>query len=194
MRTGLVYTTFIISLVVNSTPSFSKQNPPSKVETPKVVTQAAKKKPKISFEQGMNEAADIYILMQAELAGNGFKSFAKLASQIQDLAERFDMSEVKGEHAKHYAGIPEKMISESKKLEKAKTISNARDSFKLLSQAFVMWISMDKPKHLQVVYCPMAEASWIQKAGTEVSNPYLTNMPKCGSIVGNEKEKKKHHH
>lgn len=193
MKESLLFSSLMTLTLIFSSTSFAKAEIKKEPVVIKPQVEKQESKPTISFEKGMNEAAKIYLPMQEELANNSFKSFAKLADQLEELAERFDMSDVKEEHSKHYEGIPEKIISQSKSLKKSKSIKEARESFKLLSQAFAMWVSMDKPKHLQVVYCPMAKASWIQSAGTEVSNPYLTNMPRCGSIVGaSKKEKHKH--
>ena len=193
MKTGLFSIVLAFNLVVLSEASFSKENVKPQKNVSKTIVQKTKEAPTISFEEGMNEAAKIYLPMQEELAKDSFKSFIEFAPKLRKLIERFDMSGVKGDHAKHYAGIPGKIILESQNLEKAKDLKQARESFKLLSQAFAMWVSMDKPKHLQVVYCPMAKASWIQSAGTVVANPYLTNMPRCGTVLGKEKKEESHH-
>ena len=174
MKVGLLYTALVLSLSLVSQTSLSQQ--------------------RILFEKGMEDSAKIYLSMQKELAKDSFKSFAKLSIQLEKLAKRFDMSQIKGEHSKHYSGIPKKIISQSKILAKARDIKEVRKSFKVLSQAFAMWVSMNKTKSLQIIYCPMAQASWIQKAGTEIANPYLTNMPRCGNVIGESKGKKKHHH
>lgn len=195
MKESLLFFSLMSLALIYSSTSFSKPKTETKKASVVIKPQVEKQdlKSKILFEEGMQKASVIYLSMQKELAEDSFKSFTKLAPEICELAERFDMSDVKEKHSKHYEGIPEKIISQSKSLKKSKNIKEARESFKLLSQAFAMWVSMEKPKHLQVVYCPMAKASWIQSAGTEVSNPYLTNMPRCGSIVGASKEEKHKH-
>jgi hypothetical protein len=192
MKENLFFASFMTLALIYSSNSFSKAKTKEATPTIESKIEIGESKSKIPFEEGMQQAAEIYLPMQKELAGDSFKSFSKLAKELQELARRLDLSNLKGEHAEHYKGIPGKMGKQSGLLAKSKNIDEARNSFKILSQAFAMWVSMDKPKNLQVVYCPMAKASWVQPAGSVVSNPYLINMPKCGNVLSNKKESHKH--
>ena len=68
-------------------------------------------------------------------------------------------------------------------LGKAQGLEKARESFKKLSQPMAMWASMSKPRNIDVVYCPMSKASWLQKEGA-IRNPYHgVEMLRCGQVV-----------
>ena len=69
-------------------------------------------------------------------------------------------------------------------LSKANTLDDAREAFKKLSMPMAMWATMSKPKDMDVLYCSMAKASWVQKHG-KVRNPYYgPKMLDSGEIVG----------
>ena len=52
--------------------------------------------------------------------------------------------------------------------------------------AMGMWGSMSKPKSIDVLYCSMSKASWVQKHA-KVRNPYHgAKMLECGELVGGE--------
>lgn len=136
-----------------------------------------------AFNRSMQDAVIPYLVIQEALANDKFKGIAAEAQKIITAAKKVDPKLVTGEHAGHYKDIPNNLQEQGKALAKAKDISEGREVFKKLSQPFAMWVGMAKPENLQVVYCPMAKASWLQKKGTPVANPYLTNMPKCGNII-----------
>ena len=46
-----------------------------------------------------------------------------------------------------------------------------------------MWVTMSKPKGLNVAFCSMAKGSWLQ-SDAKVRNPYHgAKMLRCGEIV-----------
>ena len=62
----------------------------------------------------------------------------------------------------------------------AKDITEEREAFKNLSAPIVDWVKIQKPKNVEVVFCSMAKASWVQKRG-QVKNPYTgKSMQSCG--------------
>lgn len=68
----------------------------------------------------------------------------------------------------------------------SKTIEEARTHFKALSDA-ALPVAKEK-KMMHEMHCPMAfdnkGASWLQKSGDEVQNPYFgAKMPHCGKMV-----------
>ncbi len=64
------------------------------------------------------------------------------------------------------------------------TLSQARDEFKKLSGPISDWVKKNKPEGWNVIHCPMAGASWVQKAGTSTENPfYGKEMLSCGEKV-----------
>lgn len=91
--------------------------------------------------------------------------------------------------AKAITGDDTKMLSPSiakqaEALAEAKDLKAARKEFKPLSQSLIKYLADHNVKSgsYTEVYCPMAEASWLQSA-KQVSNPYLgREMPTCGEI------------
>ena len=66
------------------------------------------------------------------------------------------------------------------------SIESFRTSFQDLSDAVIELVRIAPPSEavgdtIYQAYCPMVKANWLQR-GEVVSNPYMTNMPTCGSI------------
>ena len=70
----------------------------------------------------------------------------------------------------------------AEKLAEAKDLSTSRSEFSALSQALIQYLSVTglAPASYREAYCPMANASWLQK-GNEIQNPYMgKEMLRCG--------------
>ncbi|MCH7791023.1 MAG: efflux RND transporter periplasmic adaptor subunit [Planctomycetes bacterium] len=66
------------------------------------------------------------------------------------------------------------------------SIESFRTGFQDLSDAVIELVRIAPPSDavggtIYQAYCPMVKANWLQR-GEVVSNPYMTNMPTCGSI------------
>ena len=79
-------------------------------------------------------------------------------------------------------------------LSKAPDINAARDAFKQLSQPMAMWATMSHPDGVDVLFCSMAKASWLQKHG-EVRNPYYGAASlRCGEVLASTAPPAEMHH
>lgn len=70
-------------------------------------------------------------------------------------------------------------------LTKAKDLQVTREAFKKLSENLIKYLegNKDHAARFEKVFCSMAKAKWLQKAGTPVSNPYFgKSMATCGQI------------
>lgn len=68
-------------------------------------------------------------------------------------------------------------------VEKAKDLKAARDELKKFSDDVKDLYIHSRPKDVDVLYCPMAKAYWLQKKGP-VNNPYFgKEMRECGMVV-----------
>lgn len=66
---------------------------------------------------------------------------------------------------------------------KAKDLSVAREKFKRLSKPIVKWVEKTRPKGVEIAYCPMAGAKWVQGEGP-LRNPYYgSQMLECGEKI-----------
>jgi len=138
------------------------------------------------FDRQMKPILKSYLAVQAALAGDSVKGVSANAKAIAKAAKTLTPKSVTGEHAEHYAGLPQKLEAAASALAKANNLEEAREAFKALSKPMAMWGSMSEPKGISVVYCGMAKASWLQR-GKEIHNPYYgASMLACGQIVGGQ--------
>lgn len=85
----------------------------------------------------------------------------------------------------HFGMLPAAVVAEADALAQAKGLFQARIVFKELSKSLVRyradWKITGKYKRVE---CPVAKASWLQKNGTEIENPYLgKKKPRCGIVI-----------
>jgi hypothetical protein len=77
--------------------------------------------------------------------------------------------------------LPE-IAARADRLAAAKDLETARTAFGDLSQPMVRYRDLAAGEKPIVVYCPMAELSWLQPAG-ELGNPYYgPSMATCGEV------------
>jgi Cu(I)/Ag(I) efflux system membrane fusion protein len=136
------------------------------------------------FDQGMQPILTEYLKIHGALAADKTDGVQPAAQAIEKAAKGLEPDKVAGDHAEHYKNIPADLGAACKALEHSGDLASARDAFKLLSQPVSMWVGMSKPEAMSVMYCPMAEAGWVQE-GDEVANPYYgPAMLGCGEKVG----------
>jgi Cu(I)/Ag(I) efflux system membrane fusion protein len=135
------------------------------------------------FDAQMQPILESYLRIATTLSNDSLEGVRKEAQVIAKQARGLDSTSVSGEHAAHYKDIPVNLKKAAEAVGRAKTLDEARDSFKSLSMPMAMWATMSKPKDVDVLYCSMAKASWVQRHGN-VRNPYYGSaMLKCGQVV-----------
>ena len=138
------------------------------------------------FDQQMEPILESYLKIGNALSGDSLDGVPALAKSIGAQTATVDASSVTGEHAAHYKNVPTNLRKAAQTLSQAKTLDEARASFKKLSMPMAMWVTMSEPKNIDVLYCSMAKGSWVQKHG-KVRNPYYgAEMLDCGEVVGGE--------
>jgi Cu(I)/Ag(I) efflux system membrane fusion protein len=145
---------------------------------------------KHEFETSMQPVLAGYIVVQEALAADSLERVEETATAIADAAAKLDGANLTGEHAERYRNLPATIVSASRELAKAPSIETARDALKGLSRPMAMWATMSSLAGVDVVFCPMANASWLQRAG-DIKNPYYgSGMLACGEVVdGRDREK-----
>lgn len=137
-----------------------------------------------TFDEGMQPILAQYLKIQAALAGDHDKGVAKAAARIAKITRALKPKTVKGKHAAHYAKLPAKLKAAARAVAKAKGLKARREAFKALSRPMALWATMSKPKGVNVVFCSMAKASWLQR-GKTIANPYYgSKMLRCGQVIG----------
>ena len=135
------------------------------------------------FDRTMQPVLRQYLKIQKSLAADSLKGVKEAARSIIKHSATIKPSTVSGKHAGHYKNVPKNLKKSAKKLATAKNIASARESFKNLSKPMAMWASMSKPSGVDVVFCSMVRASWLQKSGV-VKNPYYgKEMLSCGEVL-----------
>jgi len=138
------------------------------------------------FDRQMEPILNHYLRIESALSADSLNGVREKAEAIAKQAGELDAGSVSGEHAAHYKKVPAKLKKSAQALSKAQSLEGARESFKQLSKPMAMWVTMSKPKNIDVLYCSMAKGSWVQKRG-KVSNPYYgPKMLECGEIVGGD--------
>lgn len=113
-----------------------------------------------------------YLVVQESLAADSIDGIRKPAHAIAKAVGQAGTS-VDREWATQVRGA-------AVRLAEAKTIGEARDQFKRLSVFIVPWAAGSRPGDVEVAYCPMAGAKWLQKKGA-IRNPYYgKEMLECG--------------
>jgi len=127
-----------------------------------------------------------YQTIHKALAADSTKGIDKAAKKIAKLAPKLDPASVSGKHAGHYKSLPKNIKAAAEKLARAKGIKAKREAFKDLSKPFAMWATMSNPAGINVVFCSMAKASWLQ-SDKKIANPYYgAKMSTCGEVVSGE--------
>lgn len=136
------------------------------------------------FDQAMQPVLQSYLKIHDLLSNDSTRGLETEARAIFEAAARLDEASVTEEHADHYEGLPEKIRRAAQALAGASDLPSARESFKQLSRPMAMWGTMSNPVGVQVMFCSMAQASWLQGQG-EARNPYYgKSMSSCGEPVG----------
>lgn len=114
---------------------------------------------------------DHYLTIQASLAKDSLSGVADNAGAIAKTVQT---------DAKL---LPAAVATEAEALARTLDLKSARAAFKPLSDSLIQYLADHKARGAYVqVYCPMANASWLQ-TGKNVSNPYMGRaMSECGEI------------
>lgn len=114
---------------------------------------------------------DDYLKIQASLSNDSISGVAENANAIAKVVQS------------NANALPAEVSSEAEDVAKATDLVAARAAFKPLSNSLIKYLTDHKDKAAYVqIYCPMADASWLQ-ADKSVKNPYLgQEMSQCGEI------------
>jgi len=114
-----------------------------------------------------------YLAIQTNLAGDSIQGLDTHAKAIA--------AAVNGDSMKM---LPPEVAKQADTLAQAKDIKAARAAFKPLSASLVKYLADKKAGKgtYHEVYCPMADASWLQ-TGKDIRNPYYgKEMLDCGEL------------
>lgn len=142
----------------------------------------------VDFDTAMENVLAEYLVIQEALAADTIDGVEEAAMAIRSAAANLHPGHATGEHAAHFANIRQDLLAACERLLSEADIASIREAFKELSRPVSMWATMAKPSHTRVMYCPMAEAGWVQR-GSEAANPYYgAKMASCGEKVGGSED------
>src|SRR5579859_5848690 len=112
-----------------------------------------------------------YLKIQASLAKDSLSGVADNADAIAKAVQTDAKS------------LPASVATQAEALARTSDLKSARAAFKPLSDSLIQYLADHKARGAYVqVYCPMANASWLQ-ADKKVNNPYFGHaMATCGEI------------
>ncbi|MBI2925158.1 MAG: DUF3347 domain-containing protein [Verrucomicrobia bacterium] len=116
---------------------------------------------------------DNYLIIQTALAEDSLKDVPERATAMAKAA--------RGDTLK---SLSPRVAVQAETLAKAKDLEAARAAFKPLSRSLIQELAANQVPagHYYEVYCPMAQASWLQ-TDKVVKNPYMGKaMARCGRI------------
>ena len=124
-----------------------------------------------SLKEPVKSVLDHYLKIQAALADDSTKGVSADAAEISKA--------VKADETKT---LSPDVAEAADALAKARDLPTARESFKDLSQSLIKYLADKKVKtgRFEEIFCPMANAYWLQ-TNQDIANPYLGHsMPGCG--------------
>lgn len=136
-----------------------------------------------ALEKLMVEVLQVYLEMQSYLAQDSTWRVGRSAGLIALKAKNFDTKLVPEDFNPMYQTLPKKLRASARKMYKAKSLADLRLAFKGLSKPMATWANLSKPVGIDVIYCPVANATWLQNKGP-VRNPYYgSQMLTSGQVV-----------
>ena len=120
----------------------------------------------------VNDVVGSYLAVQTALVNDDLKPVSAAARTLH-------------QHASTLGADGQALVAAAAKTADAKTLEAARSAFGELSSALIAYADKTKvPVEGKIVaYCPMAQKSWVQSAGT-IANPYYGKaMATCGSAT-----------
>ena len=143
--------------------------------------------PELDFEGGMDRILDGYLTIHEKLANDEISNLRKISRKLAVTVKQLNPVDMTFEFEPHFKRLKKNMIRTCRKLMKVETVEEARLLFRELSRPMVEWASSSRPVGVVVLYCPVANATWIQLHGPIMNPFYGKKLLSCGSVVGGGK-------
>ena len=137
----------------------------------------------MALENLLREVLQVYLEIQKYLAEDSTWRVNRSAGLIALKVKNFDISKLPKDFSPLYRKLPKQLRVAARKMYKAKSLADLRLHFKGLSKPMATWANISKLQDIDVIYCPVANATWLQYKGP-VRNPYYgSQMLSSGQIV-----------
>ena len=142
----------------------------------------------MALENLLREVLQVYLEMQKYLAEDSTWRISRSAGLIALKVKNFDIEKLPKDFSPLYRTLPKQLRLAARKMYKAKSLADLRLSFKELSKPMATWANISKLHNIDVIYCPVANATWLQYKGP-VRNPYYgSQMLSSGQVVWSGQE------
>ena len=139
-------------------------------------------------------AACVSVVSASDATKNIVTSYLQIQTALA--ADKMDgvkpAAEAIAKQAQSMGAPGEPVVKAAKAMSTAKNLEAARTALGPLSDAVIAAAKADGWKDVSGValgYCPMVNKSWLQKQGTQVSNPYYgSQMLTCGDLKDPKKK------
>lgn len=129
----------------------------------------------------LEKLVGLYVPMQEALAGDLAATVKEQAAKVATEAEAIATAKAEKPSLEAIEGL-EAVVAAAKAMNGA-DIKALREQFKPLSRALAKLVEKQAVAGHGILFCPMADAYWIQKTGA-VKNPYYgAKMLGCGEVV-----------
>jgi len=135
------------------------------------------------FNHSMKPVLSHYLNIHKLLAADSRKGLNKEVKSLLAAMSYVNKKNVTGKNTKIYRNIKIDIKRAGTALLKSKNLEDARNKFSKLSEPIVAWTKISKPGGVQAMYCPMKDASWVQKSNTTKNPYYGRSMLTCGSKI-----------
>jgi Cu(I)/Ag(I) efflux system membrane fusion protein len=140
-----------------------------------------------NLRDSLNDMLEYYMEIRKKLSEDSFKGVKELALDLKGELEYVDYSGLKPKELKLWKHIQKSLEKSLEHIEHSENIEAFREAYKKVSDALVLLSrKIGHPLNkLNVMFCSMANAKWLQTED-EVSNPYYgASMLKCGDKQSN---------
>ena len=137
----------------------------------------------MALENLMREVLQVYLEIQKYLAEDSTWRVSRSAGLIALKVKNFDTKKLPTDFSPLYRTLPKQLRIAARKMYKAKSLADLRLHFKGLSKPMATWANISNVPDIDVIYCPVANATWLQYKGP-VRNPYYgSQMLESGQTV-----------
>ena len=137
----------------------------------------------MALEKLMREVLQVYLEIQKYLAEDSTWRVSRSAGLIALKVKNFDIKKLPTDFSPLYRTLPKQLRIAARRMYKAKSLADLRLHFKGLSKPMATWANISNVPDIDVIYCPVANATWLQYKGP-VRNPYYgSQMLESGQLV-----------
>ena len=125
-----------------------------------------------------------YDQIRTKLANDSLQGMAELSVSLGTTALRLEEAEKQKEDYSPCCDALGQIARAADEVAASETLEQARLAFEALSKPMIRYRERVAEAGFTTIHCSMADASWLQRQGEQVGNPYMgSKMPHCGTPV-----------